>query len=493
MEQQQVTFFLCLVVGFIFGGAVVWLILRTEISQAYGRAKAEGEAERAALNERITARDTVISELKEITGKNQQIVVDKDKHIETLQGEIATLRAREADLAARMEESEKAVAEKMRVLDESQAKLSDTFKALSAEALQTNNAAFLQLANTTLERYQEGARGDLEARQRAIDEMVKPLQTQLDELERTRVNAYFGLNQQISSLAETQARLHGETSKLAGALRMPMVRGRWGELQLRRVVEFAGMVEHCHFEEQVVVEGEEGRQRPDMIVKLPNDRVIVVDSKASLSAYLESLEASNDEDRLAKLRDHARLVRQHLASLGDKAYWEQFPTAEFVVAFLPGECFFSAALEQEPELIEFGVDQRVILATPTTLIALLKAVAYGWRQERLAQNAKAISELGTQLYGRMRALAENLQRVGDSLGRTVGAYNQAVGTFESRALVSARRFKELGAASGGDIESIRMVNALVRGVQAEPTEAPPASSNGHDAGAAELAAAVAES
>jgi DNA recombination protein RmuC len=385
-------------------------------------------------------------------------------------------RAR-APLAAaevRLEEQRRSLAEQRQLLQEDRGQLEHAFKALSADALKRTNEEFLKLAEAKLKQ----ADGDAGKRQEAFEGLVKPLgeklqlyDQQLRALEEARAKEHASLGHSLQQLAAQQQALQKETGTLANALRNPQVRGRWGELALQRAVELAGMTEHCDFVAQAAADGEDGALRPDLVVNLPSERCVVIDAKAPVGAYLDYLAAASEEARQAALDRYVRAVRAHMRQLAGKAYQDRFATApEFVVMFIPGEAFFSAALEADPSLLEDAVQERVILATPTTLIALLRAVATGWRQASMAANAQRISELGRDLHDRLLKLTEHVGNVGDRLGKTVKAYNDLVGSYESRVLASARRFQELGAAGEEELGGVEPVVLAPRAVHAPRPE-----------------------
>lgn len=382
----------------------------------------------------------------------------------------AALQSSHAQLKERYEWEQKRLEDQHKLLEEAQTRLTDAFKALSSDALRANNQTFLDLANSLLGQFQQGAQDDLAQRQKAIEQLAQPIRDklerfegQLGELEKSRVGAYEALSSQVRDLVGVHLpNLHKETASLVQALRQPQARGRWGEVQLKRVVEMAGMLEHVDFLEQETQTTDDGaRQRPDLIVRLPGGRQIVVDAKAPLDAYLTAIESKTADERSVAIARHAQQVRNHISALGKKSYFEQFnPSPEFVVLFVPGEAFFSAALMEDPTLIESGAENNVIPASPTTLIALLKAVAYGWRQEAIARNAQQVADLGRELYTRLTTMGKHWAKMGRDLSAAVDSYNRATSSLESRVLVSARRFVELRAASGDKLAEIVAIDRI---------------------------------
>jgi DNA recombination protein RmuC len=419
----------------------------------------------------------IIGRLRPQAQRAEATVDELRKQLEKEQEALLSVRqawaeAQQARVTAetRMEEAARQLVEQKALIDHTRQELMGSFQALSGEALKQNNEAFLKLAAVSFESLHVKADSDLVRRQQAIDAVVRPLQDSLQRygeqlrlLEQSRQSAYGGLDQHLRSLAESQQRLQQETGNLVKALRSPTVRGQWGELTLKRVVELAGMVDHCDFAEQPSVTGDDGRFRPDMVVQLPGGRQIIVDAKTVLSAYLDAHEAQNEAQQVEALRRHAAQVKCRMDELCLKAYWTQFDRApEFVVLFLPGEQFLGAALDQNPRLIEEGFANGVVLATPATLIALLRAVAYGWRQERMTAHAEEAGRLGKELYERMAVLAEHMNDVGQALGKSVSAYNRAVGSLETRILPAARRFKELGVSSDRNVPVLEPMEVVPR-------------------------------
>ncbi|MBT8044402.1 MAG: DNA recombination protein RmuC [Verrucomicrobiae bacterium] len=457
--------FVTAIAGLIFGILIVWIILASK------------NKSRAALDaEKLRAEQQRSQE----ASQNLQALQARYEELHTSE---RALRQTQTELEVRLQEEKKAAAEKQALLEKAELRLTDTFKALSADTLKSSQEQFLSLAKNSLKAQQQEASSELEKRKVAVEQLVKPIsqtlekvQTQISETEKLREGDKASLKQQMVHIAEANQGLQRETQKLVKALRQPTGRGQWGEMQLRRVVEMAGMQEHCDFETQTTTTTDEGKRlRPDLIVKLPGGQQIVVDSKAPMDAYLDAIEAEDDDQRAAAMARHAQQVRTHVQQLGSKKYQDQFDTTpEFVVLFLPSEAFFSAALSEDSSLIEKGVDQGVILATPTTLIALLRAVSFGWRQEALAQNAREISAVGRELYTRLGAFAGHVQKLGRSLNTAVGDYNKTVGSLETRILTGARKFEALGASpETAELPETKGIESLPRELRADLPEALP--------------------
>ena len=466
--------------GIALGALVAWLLADKASVAAAAKTEARLRDEHGAEKLQLSTRLATAEEKAARIPILEEEVAARERTLEATREARAAADARVAELKMQLSEEREQAAEKLALLDDAQKRLTTTFEALSLQALKASSQSFLDLAKAQLGQFQERASGDLAAKQQAIAELLKPVResltrvdAQIQEMEKTRSGAYQGLSEQVRSLVDTQQQLRGETGRLASALRSTGARGRWGEIQLRRVVELAGMQDHCDFYEQQSAEGENGRMRADMLVRMPGGRTIVVDSKVPFSAYDRAISANDDAVRAAAYREHALVVREHIKALSAKAYWEQFgETPEFVVLFLPAETFFGAAVEHDPGLIEFSAERNVMLTTPMTLIALLRAVHYGWRQEKLAENAKQISDLGSELYRRVAKLGDHFARLGKSLGNAVDAYNEAVGSLERTVLPQARKFKDLHAAPGDrDIPLLDPLEHTTRNLQAPEMQA----------------------
>ncbi len=436
---------------------------------AWAWAKASAGASRLDLERRAAGLDGTVGELKKQNETLQQNARLSQQRIEEEQKQRAT--------AEKDAESQRAnLLEQRRLLDEAQQKLRDAFQSLAGEALKASSDQFIELAKAKFDALQKEAEGDLEHRKQAIQSMVNPLETALKDLrtevsrvESARQEAYGSLRSEVQLLATTNRELREETGSLVNSLKQPQVKGKWGELTLRRVVELAGMSPHCDFMEQQSVDTEEGRLRPDLIVNLPGGSQIVVDVKVPLHAFFKAVSAQSDAEYREAMLQHAALVREHIKGLSGKEYWRQFePTPEFVVLFVPGESFFSAALEQDRTLIEDAIDKRVVLASPTTLIALLRAVAYGWKQQQVAENAERIKDLGRELYERVVTFAGHLSEIAKGLERANKAYNSAVASFDSRLIPSARKLREMGIGSE-EVPPVEPVETFPRPLLSTPS------------------------
>ena len=458
---------LLVLLGIVAGGSVAWLLASARVTKKSVAKLEESDRRASSAEGKSSALEGMVEELRKQGDKAAE-------DFTTLRANMATEQSARVKAETQLTETVQRLNEEKQLLEEAKSKLIDTFKAIAGDTLDNSTTAFLRLAKETFDKVLAEAKGDLGIRQEAINGLVKPLSDslkQFDEhvraIEKTRQEGYTGLTEQVKALSATQQQLQKETGNLVTALRKPEVRGRWGEMTLRRVVELAGMSDHCDFCEQVSTDAEEGKVRPDLIVYLPADRQIVVDSKCPLDAYLDANSADSEEKRKEAMDRHAKHIRVHMNGLADKQYWAQFSKApEFVVMFIPGDSFFGAAVDADHTLIEDALERRVLLATPTTLIALIRTVAYGWRQEQIARNAQEISELGKLLYDRMRILAQYIADVGKGLDKANTAYNSAASSLESRVLPSARRFKDLGAAWGEEIPLLQQVQITPRSLTA---------------------------
>ncbi|MCA9410757.1 MAG: DNA recombination protein RmuC [Candidatus Omnitrophica bacterium] len=464
---------LSLAIGLAFGVGVAYfaarLVYQSKIEKAVQEEMTASESERAVLAD----------QLFQLEDRLRKTDKDKDSLSETLELNRKELSERDrklAELETTLDQERKSTEEKLAILEQGTQKMKETFENLAAEALKKSNSSFLELAKAQLENYQKEAKSDLDQRKEAVAGLLAPVKEtfekfdkKIEEMEKGRNHDYGSITEQLKSLTLTQENLRTETSKLVNALRRPQARGQWGEIQLRNVVELAGMSEYCDFQEQISTQNEEGGVlRPDLIVNLPGGKKIVVDSKVSLDAYLNAIETDSSEQRDIYLAQHAQQVRSHIRQLSMKEYWKQFDfTPDFVVLFLPGEVYFSAALHAEASLIEEGARNRVILASPTTLIALLKAVAYGWQQEKVAANSREIAKLGKELHDRVAGLAEHFEDLGHNLRKATQSYNRSLSTLEKRVLVSTRRFRDLSIDTDVEIQDVEQIDLLPDLVQAD--------------------------
>ena len=444
-------------IGIPIGVVAAWLMLRSKTELAVTQNVGE-------LRESIKANQVLIEELR------KQVKLSKIDN-DNLQSNLTKAEKGKSSAEMKAEEKVRQMADKERLLKEAEIRLADAFKALAADALKSNNQAFLDLAKQALERELTEARGDLTLRQQAIEALLKPMkdaltkyEVQVQEIEKTRVDTYSALKEKLEGLSKAQSELRQEAQILSMSLKNPQVRGRWGEITLQRAVEVAGMCKLCDFTQQETTETEEGRKRPDMVVHLPGERNIAVDSKVPLTAYMEAMEAERPEDKESAISIHAQKVRDHMRMLGAKDYWAQFNRApEFVVMFIPAESFFSAAIEYDPALLEDGISKKVILATPTTLIALLLTVAHTWKEHRMAENAEEIAKAGSELFDRVEMFAKHLANIHGSLEKAVKAYNDSVGSWESRVVPGGKRLKELGTViEGRDVPQLDVIEKTLR-------------------------------
>ncbi len=438
--------------GILIGGTAMWVW-----------AASRGRKSESELQSRALSAEAVVQELR-------QRIDGEIRESAELRNQISLERGARIEAVTRLDASEKSLEEQKILFEHTKKEMKDTFNALSSAALKSSSEDFLRLASEHLGKVMETTKGKLGEHQSAMDGMITPLretlkryEEQIKTMEEGRLKAYGSLEEQLRALASTHENLQKETSNLVSALKKPHVRGRWGEMQLKRVAELSGMSMYCDFTEQASVDTENGKIRPDMVIHLPSGREIVVDSKVPLDAYLDTVSAQSEEERKSSADRHARQVRTHINKLSSKEYWSQFSQSpEFVILFIPGESFLAAALETDVALIEDGIRKSVVIATPTTFIALLRAIAYGWRQEQLAKNASEISSLGKELYERVNTVIKHIEDLGLALKRATDAYNRTVGSLEARMLPSVRKFKGLGISSAADLPTLEQIDSIPR-------------------------------
>ena len=472
MSPESLYLFAGVGIGAVIG-VMIGAILFKRTAGGIDESRLALETERAALQARLAAAEEKARDAIEHAN-------GREAYAGSLNLQITQLNADKAALEMRLEKEMESAAEKLAVINDARQKLADTFTALSKQALDQNNQTFTAHAEQVLKRFQEGAQADLQKRQEKIAEIVTPVKDSLErvdvrirEIEQARTEAYTALREQVTNMAVGHQRLNDTATHLVSVLKNTKSRGQWGEIQLRRVVEIAGMTQYCDFSEQVSVVGGDARLRPDMTIRLPSQRTIVVDAKAPMDAFLDAHEAADEDARRRCMARHASSLRGHVGQLSKKQYWESFkPSPEFVLLFLPNEAIYSTALDHDPKLIEDAATSNVIIATPATLIALLKATAYGWRQEAISKEVQEGGKLGRELYERLVKMTDHITKLGDHLAKSVNSYNDMIGSIERRVLITGRKFKEMDVVGDNpaEIAEPKEIDLTIRSLQARDAD-----------------------